>query len=116
MERPSNALILYVSQEAWLKSVLEGNHGRVDTNIVETYRNKEEEEDFSNYKFEDDILYLRSLDPKEWKEQDHYAVLGIKNLRYRATDDVIKRACELLNYQILCVMLLISFSSKTNYF
>lgn len=31
--------------------------------------------------FEIDIDYLRSLDPKEWKEQDHYRVLGIKNLR-----------------------------------
>lgn len=28
-----------------------------------------------------DITYLRSLDPKEWKDQDHYHVLGIKKLR-----------------------------------
>lgn len=42
--------------------------------------------------FEDDVDYLRSLDPKEWKQQDHYAVLGMKSLRYRATDDDIKRA------------------------
>jgi DnaJ family protein C protein 2 len=88
----SNSLIVYVSFEAWLKSVLEGNHGRVETTI--NYRNKDEEEDFSSYEFEDDILYLRSLDPKHWKEQDHYAVLGIKNLRHRANEDVIKRACE----------------------
>ncbi|KAJ1846481.1 Zuotin [Coemansia sp. RSA 2703] len=38
---------------------------------------------------EDDELL--SLDPKEWKQQDHYAVLGLSKLRYRATlDDVIK--------------------------
>jgi len=42
--------------------------------------------------FEDDILYLRSLDPKECKDQDHYKVLGIPNLRFQATDDQIKRA------------------------
>lgn len=42
--------------------------------------------------FDDDVEYLRSLDPKEWKQQDHYAVLGIKKLRYKATDDDIKRA------------------------
>ncbi|XP_028158012.1 dnaJ homolog subfamily C member 2 [Ostrinia furnacalis] len=42
--------------------------------------------------FEDDVEYLRSLDPKDWKQQDHYAVLGMKNLRYKATDDDIKRA------------------------
>lgn len=92
----SNALIVYVSQEAWLKSVLEGRHGVVDTDL--DFRNQivdeDEVEDFSSYQFEDDILYLRSLDPKEWKEQDHYAVLGIKDLRYRATEDVIKRACK----------------------
>lgn len=42
--------------------------------------------------FDDDVEYLRSLDPKEWKSQDHYAVLGMKELRYEATDDDIKRA------------------------
>jgi len=42
--------------------------------------------------FEDDLEYLRSLDPKETKDQDHYRVLGITNLRIRATDDQIKRA------------------------
>ncbi|XP_055905088.1 dnaJ homolog subfamily C member 2 [Eupeodes corollae] len=39
-----------------------------------------------------DINYLRSLDPKEWKDQDHYAVLGLGSLRYNATDDDIRRA------------------------
>lgn len=53
----------------------------------------EEEEDLSQYEFEDDLHYLRSLDPRDWKEQDHYAVLGIKHLRHRATEDIIKKAC-----------------------
>ncbi|KAI0313418.1 DnaJ domain-containing protein, partial [Amylostereum chailletii] len=35
---------------------------------------------------------LLSLDPKEWKKQDHYAVLGLSHLRYRATADQIKIA------------------------
>lgn len=96
MDKPSNALLVYVSQEAWLKSVLEGKHGRVDTSIDYCTNREEEKEDFSNYKFKDDILYLRSLDPKEWKEQDHYAVLGIKELRHRASEDVIKRACKFI--------------------
>lgn len=30
-----------------------------------------------------DINYLKSLDPKEWKDQDHYAVLGLSKLRLR---------------------------------
>ena len=41
---------------------------------------------------EEDLDYLHSLDPKEWKDQDHYAVLGLKNRRYQATDDDIKRS------------------------
>lgn len=28
-----------------------------------------------------DINYLRLLDPKDWKKQDHYKVLGLENLR-----------------------------------
>lgn len=35
---------------------------------------------------------LLSLDPKEWKKQDHYAVLGLSHLRYKATDEQIKIA------------------------
>lgn len=35
---------------------------------------------------------MLELDPKLWKDQDHYAVLGISGLRYKATPDQIKRA------------------------
>ncbi|KAL1513545.1 hypothetical protein ABEB36_002945 [Hypothenemus hampei] len=42
--------------------------------------------------YADDVEYLRSLDPKEWKSQDHYKVLGIEKLRFKASDDVIKTA------------------------
>ncbi|XP_014484773.1 PREDICTED: dnaJ homolog subfamily C member 2 [Dinoponera quadriceps] len=52
----------------------------------------DEEENLSQYQFEDDLDYLRSLDPRDWKDQDHYAVLGLKNLRHKATEDLIKRA------------------------
>jgi len=52
----------------------------------------EEEEENDDSQFEDDLEYLRSLDPKETKEQDHYKVLGISKLRSAATDDQIKRA------------------------
>ena len=50
---------------------------------------EEEEEDVE---FEDDLEYLRSLDPKECKEQDHYRVLGIPRLRIRATEEQIRKA------------------------
>ena len=35
---------------------------------------------------------LLQLDPKEWKKQDHYQVLGLSHLRYKATQDQIKVA------------------------
>ncbi|KAF3166927.1 hypothetical protein TWF106_011685 [Orbilia oligospora] len=35
---------------------------------------------------------LLSRDPKDWKNQDHYAVLGISKYRWKATDEQIKRA------------------------
>lgn len=49
---------------------------------------EEEEEDGC----EDDQALLLGLDPKEWKKQDHYAVLGLAKLRYKATEEQIKRA------------------------
>lgn len=41
---------------------------------------------------ENDIRYLRSLDPRNWKDQDHYLVLGLATLRYNASDEQVKRA------------------------
>ena len=37
---------------------------------------------------------LLDIDPKEWKKQDHYAVLGLGHLRYLANDEQIKVARE----------------------
>jgi len=50
------------------------------------------EDDDDEALFEDDLDYLRSLDPKETQEQDHYKVLGLSKLRILATDDQIKKA------------------------
>lgn len=54
--------------------------------------NNKEDLKLENSIEEVDVEYLRSLDPKEWKKQDHYQVLGLKTLRYKATDDMIKTA------------------------
>lgn len=40
---------------------------------------------------------LLILDPSQWKTQDHYAVIGLRKLRWDATDEDIKRACWLLS-------------------
>lgn len=80
-------LVLYSTAQAWAAQFHRSLMGI--TRISES----SDEEDFSQYQFEDDLDYLRSLDPKEWKDQDHYAVLGLKKLRHKATEDIIKRAC-----------------------
>ncbi len=38
---------------------------------------------------------LLEMDAKEWKKQDHYAVLGLSDLRYLATNDqiIVARGC-----------------------
>lgn len=41
---------------------------------------------------EEETDELLNLDPKEWKKQDHYAVLGLSHLRYKATAAQIKIA------------------------
>ncbi|XP_066283563.1 dnaJ homolog subfamily C member 2-like [Branchiostoma lanceolatum] len=52
---------------------------------------EEDEEDLRDEDFKEDPM-LTSLDPKDVKTQDHYAVLGIAKLRYRATHAQIKQA------------------------
>ncbi|KAF2724867.1 DnaJ-domain-containing protein [Polychaeton citri CBS 116435] len=49
---------------------------------------QDETDDFSDD--EDPIMLNREA--KDWKEQDHYAVLGLSKYRWRATEDEIKRA------------------------
>ena len=79
---------MYVSHEDWIKSIIE----RPEKKESDVFSDNEE---ITDYPFEDDLDFLRSLDPKKWKDQDHYAVLGIKNLRHKATEDIIKRACKI---------------------
>lgn len=43
---------------------------------------------------DEDLTYLRGLDPVEWKDQDHYRVVGLRHLRERATEEDIKRSCK----------------------
>lgn len=89
----TGALVLYTEQHAFFRPFLappEFLKPPVDVD------ESSDDEDFDNFEFEDDLPFLRSLDPKEWKDQDHYAVLGLKGIRHKATEDLIKRACKWL--------------------
>lgn len=80
-------LVLYSTAQAWAAQF---HRSLMPARISDE---SSDEEDLSQFQCEDDLEYLRSLDPKEWKDQDHYAVLGLKKLRHKATEDIIKRAC-----------------------
>jgi DnaJ homolog subfamily C member 2 len=61
-----------------------------------------EEDDFG-VGDEPESAALLQLDPKEWKKQDHYEVLGLSKFRYKATDEQIKVARELL-IRLICTI------------
>jgi len=58
----------------------------------ESESESESQESETEVDFEDNLEYLRSLDPKECKDQDHYKVLGLSSHRHKATDEQIKKA------------------------
>ncbi|KAI9704051.1 MAG: hypothetical protein M1820_005673 [Bogoriella megaspora] len=57
---------------------------------AETAKKVENDDEGEISEPEDPLLLQR--DAKDWKSQDHYAVLGLSKHRYRATEDQIKRA------------------------
>ncbi|XP_063848823.1 dnaJ homolog subfamily C member 2-like isoform X2 [Scylla paramamosain] len=69
--------------------------GHLTSSVGESEEESEEEE-AQEVEVEDDIHYLRSLNPADWKDQDHYAVLGLRKHRYKASDDDIKRAYRIM--------------------
>lgn len=64
------------------------NHLLVDSSNLDG----EDEELSEEIELEDNSSYLKKLDPKDWKNQDHYAVLGLKKIRILAKDEDIKKA------------------------
>ena len=50
-----------------------------------------EDEDAGDISQDEDPMLLQR-EAKDWKTQDHYAVLGLSRYRYKATEDQIKRA------------------------
>jgi DnaJ family protein C protein 2 len=43
---------------------------------------------------EEEATSLLASDPKAWKKQDHYAILGLGHLRYTASDEHVRIARE----------------------
>ncbi|CUM62997.1 uncharacterized protein PRCAT00000558001 [Priceomyces carsonii] len=58
-----------------------------EKNVKEVEENNDD--DIGDEEQDEELL---SHDPREWKSADLYAVLGLSNLRWRATEDQIRRA------------------------
>uniref|UniRef100_A0A0A1XRW7 DnaJ homolog subfamily C member 2 n=1 Tax=Zeugodacus cucurbitae TaxID=28588 RepID=A0A0A1XRW7_ZEUCU len=68
------------------------NSNRYNATTEEAEESNDDAVDKLPEEFAVDVDYLKSLDPKEWKDHDHYAILGLGKLRFNATDDDIRRA------------------------
>ncbi|XP_070558793.1 dnaJ homolog subfamily C member 2-like [Ptychodera flava] len=77
----------------WFQAYVSRRHHRRTLSHTDDYSSSGSSDISDDEALEDeDEAFLLSLDPKEWKDQDHYKVLGIGKLRYRATDEQIKKA------------------------
>ncbi|XP_064905205.1 dnaJ homolog subfamily C member 2 isoform X2 [Columba livia] len=70
---------------------------RRNINVSSSFQELEDEKELSEESGDEELQLeefpmLKTLDPKDWKNQDHYAVLGLGNIRYRATQKQIKAA------------------------
>ncbi|XP_077401369.1 dnaJ homolog subfamily C member 2 isoform X1 [Vanacampus margaritifer] len=77
----------------WFEAFVRRRNRNVSTSFqeLEEESSSSEESDDEDFKLEEHPM-LRTLDPKDWKNQDHYAVLGLPHLRYKATQKQIKAA------------------------
>uniref|UniRef100_A0A8C0YHZ7 DnaJ homolog subfamily C member 2 n=1 Tax=Cyprinus carpio carpio TaxID=630221 RepID=A0A8C0YHZ7_CYPCA len=77
----------------WFEAFLK----RRSRNVSASFQELEEEEQLSEEEEDEELQLeeypmLKTLDPKDWKNQDHYAVLGLAHIRYKATQKQIKAA------------------------
>uniref|UniRef100_A0A8C2B831 DnaJ homolog subfamily C member 2 n=1 Tax=Cyprinus carpio TaxID=7962 RepID=A0A8C2B831_CYPCA len=77
----------------WFEAFLK----RRSRNVSASFQELEEEEELSEEEEDEELQLeeypmLKTLDPKDWKNQDHYAVLGLARVRYKATQKQIKAA------------------------
>lgn len=88
-----SSVIVYVSHRSWLSDLLI-NYG-IRTSpleeeiVIDRIAKLDIYADDDNDPSGDE--YLKSLDPRRWKDQDHYAILGLRKERFRASDEKIKK-------------------------
>lgn len=85
----SSSVLVYlgVDQPENLPRVLPYNEKEEKEPLIQQNESVNLDDEKVEVPFELDESYLKSLDPKLWKSQDHYAVLGLQSSRYYASDD-----------------------------
>ncbi|KAG8005760.1 DnaJ-like protein subfamily C member 2 [Nibea albiflora] len=79
----------------WFEAYVKRRNRSTSTSFQELEEEEESSEESEDEEFQlEEYPMLRTLDPKDWKNQDHYAVLGLVHLRYKATQKQIKAARE----------------------
>uniref|UniRef100_A0A7N9AN61 DnaJ heat shock protein family (Hsp40) member C2 n=1 Tax=Mastacembelus armatus TaxID=205130 RepID=A0A7N9AN61_9TELE len=77
----------------WFEAYVKRRNRNVSASFQELEEEEESSEESEDEEFQlEEYPMLRTLDPKDWKNQDHYAVLGLPHLRYKATQKQIKAA------------------------
>ncbi|XP_062238718.1 dnaJ homolog subfamily C member 2 [Platichthys flesus] len=77
----------------WLEAFLKRRSRTTSASFQELEEEEVSSEESDDEEFQlEEYPMLRTLDPKDWKNQDHYSVLGIPHLRYKATQKQIRAA------------------------
>ncbi|XP_027205287.2 dnaJ homolog subfamily C member 2-like [Dermatophagoides pteronyssinus] len=104
----NKSLVVYESHTVWMNNLLqklglieiteqktEDNDDNVINDVDVNGINDDDDDDNSDNGYDDDVScdnYLKNLDPKEWKDQDHYRVLALSKKRINASESQIKKS------------------------
>uniref|UniRef100_A0A8C5S9A2 J domain-containing protein n=1 Tax=Laticauda laticaudata TaxID=8630 RepID=A0A8C5S9A2_LATLA len=77
----------------WFEAFVRRRNIHVSASFQELEDEKELSEESGDEELQlEEFSMLKTLDPKDWKNQDHYSVLGLGQLRYKASQKQIKAA------------------------
>uniref|UniRef100_A0A8C9KIN9 DnaJ homolog subfamily C member 2 n=1 Tax=Panthera tigris altaica TaxID=74533 RepID=A0A8C9KIN9_PANTA len=76
----------------WFEAFVKRRNRNASASFQELEDKKELSEGSEDEELQLEEFSLKTLDPKDWKNQDHYAVLGLGHVRYKATQRQIKAA------------------------
>nr|XP_054751426.1 dnaJ homolog subfamily C member 2-like isoform X1 [Lytechinus pictus] len=79
----------------WFEVRLHRQRNHLSASYTESLPSDDDEEDSGEediFDEDEDDSMLQTLDPKEWKDHDHYKILGLSKLRYKASQHDIRRA------------------------